>query len=309
MRAFATFLGFTAFSLIAAALLFYPAWLGIGALTDLEPHKILSRLAKILAAVALVFLLRHLRLWDKRLLGYGQPPRRFVMDIVAGLALGVAIMAVVFTSLVLLGVRQWDTGLLTLSGLLGIASKALFAGLAIGIIEETFFRGAIYAGIRRESGLWPAVFLSSLIYAALHFVRTQPFEATDIIGWTSGLPLLLGAFHQFGGSGIWDSFAALFAAGMFLALIRAWTGSIALAIGVHAGWVAVIKTGKKLTDPAPAGDWAFLSGSYDGVIGWLATAWLVVLIMAITPRALAADGRREGPGGQNPGPANSPSGH
>lgn len=293
MRAFAIFLGFTAFSLITAAVLFYPAWLGVSTLADLEPHKILSRLAKIIAAIGLVFLLRQIGLWNKRLLGYGQPARRFMIDVAAGLALGIAIMVVVFASLILLGVRQWDTGTLTLSVLAGIAAKALIAGLAIGFIEETFFRGAIYAGIRRESGLWLAVLLSSLIYAALHFVRTQPFESTDIIGWTSGFPLLMGAFHKFGGTQIWDSFAALFAAGTFLALLRAWTGSIALAIGVHAGWVAVIKTGKKMTDPGQAGDWAFLSGTYDGVIGWLAAAWLVILIIALAPRAVAADHRRE----------------
>jgi len=294
MRTFSVYLAFIVLCLAGAALLFYPAWLGVSAVSDLEPHKILARLGKILAAIGLVFLLRRLDLWDRNLLGYGLARRRFLANIAMGTLAGIAIMTTVFAMLVWLGVRQWDTGTLAFVDLAGIAAKALLAGVAIGVIEETFFRGAIYAGIRRESGLWPAVILSSLIYAALHFVRTQPFDPGDTIGWYSGLPLLSGAFHQFGSAEIWDSFVALFAAGVFLSLVRAWSGSIALAIGIHAGWVAVIKTGKKMTDPGPAAEWAFLSGTYDGVIGWLAAGLLAVLIMAIAPKALAVDGGGNG---------------
>ena len=63
--------------------------------------------------------------------------------------------------------------------------------------------------------------------------------------------------------------------------MRAWRGNIALAIGVHAGWVLVIKVGKTLTHKDETAPLAFLSGSYDGVIGWLVTAYLALLILAV----------------------------
>jgi len=67
---------------------------------------------------------------------------------------------------------------------------------------------------------------------------------------------------------------------MLLALVRERTGNIALCIGLHAGWVMTIKAIKWLTDVDASADLLFLIGPYDGITGWLATAWvgLVALI-------------------------------
>jgi membrane protease YdiL (CAAX protease family) len=293
MRAFLIFTLFIVACLLAAAALFYPAWLGVSAVAEIPPHKLLTRLAKVVAAIGLVLLLRRMQLWNRRALGYGLEKSRFIAAVARGWAAGTAIMLVPFAVLILLGARQLDTSTLTLSLVSATAAKALLAGLAVGFVEETFFRGAIYAGIRRDGGLWTAVILSSVIYAALHFVRTQPFDPSEPLGWTSGFPLLVTAFHKFGSPAIWDSFVALMAAGAFLALLRAWTGNIALAIGVHAGWVMMIKLGKRVTDPVPDSGYGFLSGTYDQVIGWLAAAWLAVLITWLARRAMAADAARK----------------
>jgi membrane protease YdiL (CAAX protease family) len=293
MRAFLVFTLFIAACLLAAAALFYPAWLGISALAEIPPHKLLPRLAKVVAAIGLVLLLRRMHLWNRQALGYGLGKSRFLAAVARGWVAGTAIMVVPFAILIILGERKLDTSVLTLSLVSATAAKALFAGLAVGFVEETFFRGAIYAGIRRDSGLWAAVILSSVIYAALHFIRTQPFDPSETLGWTSGFPLLVTAFHKFGNPAIWDSFVALMAAGAFLALLRAWTGNIALAIGVHAGWVMTIKLGKRVTDPVPDSGYGFLTGTYDQVIGWLAAAWLAVLILWLARRAMAADASRE----------------
>jgi hypothetical protein len=41
--------------------------------------------------------------------------------------------------------------------------------------------------------------------------------------------------------------------------------------------VAVIKTGKYLTELQPEAPLSPLVGSYDGIIGWLAAAWIGLL--------------------------------
>ena len=294
MRNLLAFCAFLAAALLAAAALFYPAWTGVSAVSDLEPHRVLTRLAKLLAAIALVCFLKRLDLWDRRLLGYGVARRRFLRALAGGWAVGVIMMLVPLVVLVLLDVRELDLEGLTAARLAKIAIQALLAGLAVGFIEETFFRGALYAGLRRQTGLYATAALSALYYAALHFIRPQELPPDTVIGWATGFPVLFGAFPQFGTLAIWDSFAALTAAGILLALLRAWHGSIALAMGVHAGWVTVIKVAKKTTEGVDGAALAFLTGTYDHIIGWLATAWLVLLIVLIARPASARDrGLRE----------------
>lgn len=289
LRVYLAFLVFLAAALVAAAALFYPVWAGVSALSDLPAHKLLPRLAKLLAVIALVTFLKRLDLWDRRSLGYGVARVRFLKALAAGWLAGMLTMLVPLVLLILLGVRELDLSGVTAAGLAQTAAKALLAGLAVGLIEETFFRGALYAGLRRYARLYGTAVLSALLYAALHFIRPQELAPDTAVAWTTGFSLLFGAFHQFGTSAIWDSFAALTAAGTLLALLRAWHGSIALAIGVHAGWVAMIKIAKKTTDGVDGAPLAFLTGNYDHIIGWLAAVWLLVLIFLVARPAHARD--------------------
>jgi hypothetical protein len=74
-----------------------------------------------------------------------------------------------------------------------------------------------------------------------------------------------------------DSFVALILVGVFLGMVRERTGHIGWCIGLHAGWVFVIQVARYLTDGNDASPYAFLTGDYDGVIGWLAAGWLATL--------------------------------
>ncbi len=71
--------------------------------------------------------------------------------------------------------------------------------------------------------------------------------------------------------------SALTLAGVFLALVRERTGHIGWCIGLHAGWVFVIQVTRYLTVGNDASPYAFLTGGYDGVIGWLAVGWIGAL--------------------------------
>ena len=75
-----------------------------------------------------------------------------------------------------------------------------------------------------------------------------------------------------------DSFVTLVIVGLLLALVRRRTGAIAAGVGLHMGWVLVIKTTittTRVNDDAPT---AFLVGSYDGYTGWLVAGWAAILI-------------------------------
>ena len=55
------------------------------------------------------------------------------------------------------------------------------------------------------------------------------------------------------------------------------TGNIAACIGLHAGWVAVIFMVRETSMRNPSGPATWLLSDYDGFIGWMVLAWIVVL--------------------------------
>ena len=66
-----------------------------------------------------------------------------------------------------------------------------------------------------------------------------------------------------------------FVAGVFLSMVRERTGSILLPIGIHAGWVMIIKLAKYLTNTSYVdGQASFWVGEYDHITGWMASLWL-----------------------------------
>jgi hypothetical protein len=279
MRVLIGFVALLGFCLLLAALMFYPAASLLAHVSDLEPHRILTRLAKIIAALSFVYFLKRLDLWNRERLGYALPRREFVGDLLKGIVIGMAIMIVPVAILLLAEVGTPRETLPDALKLIQLVAGALASGLAVGFIEETFFRGALYGGMRRTTRLWTAALLSSAYYAALHFIKPRELPDEHVLGWLSGFPVLWSSLSPFGGTQIWDSFIALLGAGILLALIREYRGNIALAIGVHAGWVITIRFTKKLTHYNADAELAWLVGNYDKVIGWLATGWLVILIL------------------------------
>ena len=69
---------------------------------------------------------------------------------------------------------------------------------------------------------------------------------------------------------------------MLLALARHWTGAIATSLGLHAGWVWVLKVTVGLTQPPGAAPHAALVSRFDGFAGWLVAGWTLCLILVLT---------------------------
>jgi hypothetical protein len=73
---------------------------------------------------------------------------------------------------------------------------------------------------------------------------------------------------------------ALVAVGTLLGVLTWWTGSIAVAVGLHAGWVLVMRTTIGATRANPAAPLAWLISRSDGYTGWLVLGWTLVLLGA-----------------------------
>jgi membrane protease YdiL (CAAX protease family) len=275
MRIYLAFVLYLATCMLLSALLlpwlqpWFAAWLGA------PPDRSLYRFGMLLTALGLPLLLRRLRLTERSLMGWQAPSGGTWPALARGLGLGALMLAVVITTLLLLGVRHPLPQHLHATRILGALAGGLLSGLAVGLLEEFFFRGPLQGGMRQRLPLWPSALLIGLFYAVVHFIRPAPLQG-GVLDITSSLRMLadglakLGQFDTFA-----DSFFALVAAGIFLSLLRERTGSLAMAIGVHAGWVTVIRLAKRTSATDHGAAWIGLIGDYDNITGWLTCGVIV----------------------------------
>ena len=284
MRAFVLVLALLAGALLTAAILAYPAWLLVGLMAQQPIHRVMHRIAMLIALVGLIYMWRRYGLADKPSLGYALPRREFLRQLLIGLGIGAAIITPLMVMLFVLEVRVARG--LEVGALIKLLLAGLASGLVVALIEETFFRGALYTAVRRESGVVLAVVLPSLLYASVHFLGGRLRVPTEQIEWSSGFAVLSEMFVKYKDPAVlMDSFLALFFVGVLLTLARLRTGAIAVCIGMHAAWVcaiAVVRGSSRVNSDAAA---SWLVGSYDGIIGWGVVG--IMLAMAVAYFAIA----------------------
>jgi len=256
-------------------------------------HRVFNRTAMILFIAGAAVLFMRLKVKTPRDLGYPASRQDFVNGVLPGFAWGVVMMSCVSAVLLALGARELRTDPAeSLLAAIGALPQALLSGLAVGFVEETFFRGALYTTIRRDSPAFAAAIATALLYATVHFFGEKIRIAPENVDAFSGLLFLSQFFGKFSQPlAILDAFVALFLVGVLLALVRERTGHIAASIGLHAGFVATIVVVKRISRPVFASDFGFLINRIDGIVGWLvalAAAIAVTLIYMRQPEMRAS---------------------
>jgi membrane protease YdiL (CAAX protease family) len=279
VRTFALFVALLAASLIVAAALTYPVWLLVGAVSVEPVHRVMNRLAMLIALIGLIVLTRRLRLSHGSALGYGLPRGAFLRQLGLGWLAGVGLMLPLVALLLGFDVRQIKPGLD--GDLPPIILQGLLSGLAVAFIEETFFRGLLFAAVARTSGARAAIIAPSILYAALHFLGGKLRVPPEDVSWEHGFHVLSRLFERYAQPlAFIDSFLALLMLGILLAVVRLRTGAIAACIGLHAAGVCTIFILRNTTVVNGGAELAGIVGSYDGVIGWAALAWFAVIGVA-----------------------------
>jgi uncharacterized protein len=279
MRAFLLFFGLIVVALAVMAVAAYPAWLAVTPVMEGVPfHRVANRLGMLALLVGFLLLARRMRLADRASLGYGVARPAFFRQAGLGFALGALLMAPVVAMLFALDLRLIPEG--EAAGAASIAQsalKGLLTGITVAFIEETFFRGAMFTAIEREAGARAAILLTSVVYAAVHFVGRNRIPAAEV-EWASGFEHVAGTLRAFAEpASIVDAFLCLTGVGIVLGAARVTTGNIAACVGLHAAWVWIITMVREMTAPAEGSPLAFLVSRYDGFIGWLVLAWTVVI--------------------------------
>jgi uncharacterized protein len=282
MRSFAIFLGLIALGFAGIALLGYPAWLLISPLLDNPKFsRIASRVGMLILLVGFVLVARRLKVADRGSLGYALPAPRFLGEVAKATLLGALLMLPILATMVMFDMRELKVDAPGLAGWIKIVLGGLATGLVVALIEETFLRGAMQTAITRESGAALAITLTSLVYAALHFVAGKYRVPPEQVHFGSGVEMLAEVLQRFAApAAILDSFLCLVAVGVILGVVRNLTGNIAACIGLHAGWVTVIFAVRETSRPT-SGPAAWLMSEYDGFIGWMVLAWTLVIGWAV----------------------------
>lgn len=282
MRAFAWFVAAIVLAGVMGAVLAYPAYQLTATFAGWAFHRVASRVAMLVLIAELMWLCRHLDLKRARDFGYGLPWRRFLKVGCTWGAIGIATAAVGAAFLLSTGLRVLSPGFTpTLSSLARIFLIGLSSGVAVALLEETVIRGAMHTAIERESGAWTAALLTAPLFAVLHFFAKTRIAPEDI-GWGSGFDLLLRSFSPLAQPAlVFDSFLSWLIVGLILSLTRVLTGNIAVAIGLHAGWVLVLRMLQEGTTNGVAPHYAFWVGRFDGLLGYWLLPWGVSIAIAL----------------------------
>ena len=282
MRAFLSFLASIGVTLLIAAFAAYPLYLVIHPLVQVWPFdKIATRLWQLLMLLAVWMLIRQLKLVRKRDFGYDVAATRWRRLCVQGFAAGALSMLPITISMLALGVRTLRPEL-DFMRVTGALVSGVFSGFAVGFLEETFFRGLVLGAVLRELRRpTAAIMLVSILYASVHFLASTHIPP-DSVTWHSGLDLLSGALRNFvSPTSIIDAWLALLAVGLLLGMSAFFTGNLAVGVGLHAGWVAMMRVTIGVTDLNASSPSAWLVNQSNGYIGWLVFGWTAVLITTL----------------------------
>lgn len=291
MRAFAWILGALSAAALVGALSAYPAYELTSHFQPWPFHRVAGRMTMLVLVLELVWLCRYLGLTTKRDVGYGLPWRRFWKVALWSGAIGIATASVGAAFLLATGLRVWVDSPYTASAA-GIARLLLIgvgAGIAVGLLEETVVRGAMHTAIERESGPWVAVLFTAPLFAILHFFDKASIPA-DQVSWSSGFTVLAPFFENLRHLNlVFDSFLAWLAVGLILSLTRVLTGNIATAVGLHAGWVVVLRILQVSTVRGSGVAYSAWVSRFDGLLGYWLLPWAAAigLVLWLTRAAWA----------------------
>ena len=264
------------------AVLAYPlfALLQAVGVTDIPVQKVTSRVCKLSAVLGLWPLLKVYGVNTRASWGFDFRAKQGARLCLQGFVFGVLSMLVVAVLLFAMGLRVPSAPPPDLGDIAYIALSATLTGLLVALLEEVWFRGALYSLLAQRGGTLLAIALTALLYSLTHFVRPDLSVPDDHASWASGFHVVANFFNQYGSSRIIGPLLALGAAGVLLGMLRTRTGSIAACVGVHAGWVLVIQFVNKTSYLDAESSWVALASGYDGVTGYLAFVFLGGLCIA-----------------------------
>jgi len=248
---------------------------------DEQPMLALNKTIKygaiLLCMAFIVPAMKILNLYDRQLAGYVEGKTEFIKNVLKGFILSCLLSLPLLFLFSYLNIREIDFNIVFDQSFVNIILLTVFISLLISFIEESFFRGLMIQRNNNSILTFNIIVLSSLIYSLFHFIKI-PLIVDDSLFWNTGLNELIKGFYNFFITINIDAAITLLVFGILLGVIRVKNKTISYGIGIHAGFIFVIKIFKKNSSVNLDSSNNFLISHYDQFTGHLATIWIIILI-------------------------------
>lgn len=241
--------------------------------------KVANRGYMLVAAIGLYPLWKAFDCQNKKDLGFDISKPDFFKETKIGLVYGIFSLVALAFFIVILGIRPLEDDATFMKGLMAVI-KFIPGALALAFIEEIFFRGILLRSMSRTLSPVKAIIITSIIFSSVHFLRNKTDGTMTELHWLSGFEYLNTTLVNYTDPKIIGSWLTLFACGVFLSFISLHHGNIARCIGVHLGWVLILRIVKKLTDDDQTSPYFWMVGSYDKITGYL--SFFIITIMCFS---------------------------
>ncbi len=249
---------------------------GLG--SDFKFSRVYNRVFEVLLIAAILLGWRRLDLGNATQIGLRQ--RGWARDLARGLLIGITGVGTGVAAC-WLGEAMVPQLRYEVAKTVGKATAGLVGAIIVAVGEEALFRGVLLRRFRADLGRVGGVVLTTAIYAVVHALR--PGGSKDAYPM-AGIDRTVALFAPLAQPGVLPSVVGLFGLGLVLAAARLRGGSLWLAIGIHAAYVAVFRVGRLVFDIRRTPVWLIgpgwppLIGGVGGLVAVLVTAGLVWLV-------------------------------
>jgi membrane protease YdiL (CAAX protease family) len=203
-------------------------------------------------------------------------------DFFVGLGLALGSVVLVITAMT---AGKFFTPFFRVSLSLGISRIASAAAAAVfaGTLEEIFFRGILFMGLRTHGYRLRAYLLANLFYAGLHFVSPGQAYFIDRLDLGAGFRHFAYTFTPFlDPIALLPGMIGLLLVGLVLSFAVERTGTLFLAIGLHGGWIFGLRTLRVFGDFTVKRDQlGFLFGASEPKIVSGTFTWAAILLTGV----------------------------
>ncbi len=270
------------------------AVLGVFSSAHLPFDRVLSRVFMVLALLFLLLCRRSLRVQESLRQSLSVSPRWFFL-LRTGFALGVASLFFLLLFFHFCGAVRFHALEIPVQKLMIKFLNALAMGVIVALIEEIFFRGFVLQSLMQEMKVRRALLVTSIFYALLHYFKATQHVYLDRLDWSAGFTTALAFLAPFKNiSTMIPGVVGLTLVGLALGLAYLRTGSLYLSIGLHAGWVFMLKFYGNFTSRVPDASptWFGDEKIVTGIAAW-AMLLVVIALVSFWGKRLAATGQDE----------------
>ncbi|MCO6429483.1 MAG: CPBP family intramembrane metalloprotease [Deltaproteobacteria bacterium] len=241
--------------------------------------RVFTRVAMLFAVIILIVYRKEFPL--RRLKVYFAPPgsrTKNILLILAGIIIATTTTAIFFPAVLAHG--KVMLGSRTAEEIAWRLLKTIPAALLIAAIEESFFRVILFERIQKAMPVVAAAAIVSVIYAVVHFLAPVKGFSPETLNAAAGIEYMSLILQRMFLPEVYPAMLGLFFVGMVLSYAVYKTGSIYLALGLHAGWVIAVKMASFLTVMVPGQ--SFEAGTtHRYYLVSLPSGWIAIAVAGI----------------------------